>query len=156
MPTQKLKDFLDSNGVKYIVMKHSEAYTAQEVAAAVHIDGKRIAKTVMVNLDGKMAMAVLPASYQINFEQLKEETKAQKAELSSEVEFKDRFPGCQTGAMPPFGNLYDMDVWVAATLVEDADILFNAGTHSELVKMAYNDFEALVRPKVIRFTVKAK
>lgn len=155
MPTKKLKEFLDANNVKYITMSHSKAYTAQQVAASMHIKGKKLAKTVMINIDGSMAMAVLPASYKVDFDKFQDYIKANQVVLSSEQEFKDRFPGCDVGAMPPFGNLYEMEVYVAASLVEDEDILFNAGSHTELIKMGYNDFESLVQPKIVRFSYKS-
>jgi Ala-tRNA(Pro) deacylase len=149
MPAQKLKEFLDSNQVKYVTISHSAAYTAQEIAASAHVSGQDLAKTVMVKIDGKMAMAVLPASYKVDMKLLREVTGAESVELAGEKEFQDMFPGCETGAMPPFGNLYDMDVFVSESLAEDERIAFNAGSHTELVQLAYADFERLVRPKVI-------
>lgn len=143
---------MDKNKVKYVTISHSEAFTAQQVAASAHIPGQELAKTVMVKVDGKMAMAVLPASYQVDFSLLKETTGTDKVELASEEEFKGFFPGCDVGAMPPFGNLYDMDVYVAESLTEDEEIAFNAGSHTELIRMSYDDFERLVRPKVLRFS----
>lgn len=148
MPVQKLKEFLDSNGVKYVTISHSTAYTAQEVAASAHIKGKELAKTVMVKLDGEMAMVVLPASSQVDFGMLKEAAGASKVELATEAEFKDKFPGCETGAMPPFGNLYGLKVYSARRLAEDEEIAFNSGTHTELIRLAYADYERLVRPRV--------
>ncbi len=156
MPVQKLKEYLDSNSVKYVILKHSQAYTAQEIAAMAHIPGKKLAKTVLIKLDGKMAMAVLPATYKVEFEKLQEALGSERIRLANEQEFKDKFPGCEVGAMPPFGNLYDMEVFVAASLVEDEDILFNAGSHLELMKLAYKDFERLVNPKILRFSTKYK
>lgn len=150
MPVKKLKEFLDKEGVKYVAITHSPAYTAQEIAASAHIPGQDLAKTVIVTLDGRMAMAVLPASYRIDFDLLKDATGAAKVELATEKEFKDMFPGCEVGAMPPFGNLYGMDVYVAETLAEDDEIAFNAGSHAELVKLDYADFDRLVRPKHVR------
>lgn len=152
MPVKKLKDFLDSNNVKYLTISHSAAYTAQEIAASAHIPGKELAKIVMVKIDGKMAMAVLPASYKVNFNLLKKTAGAKRVELAGEEEFKDMFPGCEVGAMPPFGNLYDMEVFAAKTLAEDEEIAFNAGSHTELIKMAYNDFERLVKPRVVKLS----
>ena len=116
MPVKKLKDFLDQNSIKYAAISHSEAYTAQEVAASTHIPGKEIAKTVIVKLDGKMSMAVLPACCKIDFDLLKKASGAKEVVLASEAEFKDMFPGCDVGAMPPFCNLYDMDVSSAEKL----------------------------------------
>ncbi|MCB0589369.1 MAG: YbaK/EbsC family protein, partial [Phaeodactylibacter sp.] len=130
MPIQKLKAFLDSQKVKYLSISHSEAFTAQQVAASAHIPGKELAKTVMVKVDGKMAMAVLPASHQVDFRQLKKTTGAGNVELADEEDFKGFFPECELGAMPPFGNLYNMDVYVAERLSEDEEIAFNAGSHT--------------------------
>ena len=152
MPVQKLKKFLDERKVKYVVIQHSPAFTAQEIAASAHIPGRELAKTVMVKVDGKMAMAVLPASSKINMEQLKRSLGAGHAELAGEREFKDKFPDCEVGAMPPFGNLYDMDVYVAKALTEDDEIAFNAGSHTELIRLSYMDFERLVKPKTFSFS----
>lgn len=156
MPAQKLKEYLDQNNIKYVTISHSVAYTAQEIAASAHIKGKGLAKTVLIKIDGKMAMAVLPATYKIDFDMLKEAIGSEDVRLSNEQEFKDRFPGCEVGAMPPFGNLYDVETYVAASLVEDEELAFNAGSHTELIKMQYNDFERLVKPKILRFSSKYK
>jgi Ala-tRNA(Pro) deacylase len=148
MPAKQLKDFLDSRQVKYVILKHSAAYTAQEIAASAHIPGNRLAKTVMVKIDGKMAMAVLPASGKVDLDALKQVTGAKKVELANELEFKDRFPECEVGAMPPFGNLYGMQVFAATNLPSD-EIAFNAGSHTELIRMSYKDFETLVQPQLV-------
>ncbi len=147
MPTQKLKEFLDQNGVKYVTVNHSPAFTAQEIAASAHVPGRVLAKTVMLFIDKKLAMAVLPASFQIDLNRLQYGINAKSVKLATEREFRDRFPGCEVGAMPPFGNLYDMKVYVDETLAEDEEIAFNAGTHSQLVRMSYADFERLVQPQ---------
>ena len=146
MPVKKLRDFLDSHKVKYQLIRHSPAYTALEIAASAHVSGKELAKTVMVKVGGKMAMAVLPASHRVDLELLEKVTGATHVELASEREFADLFPGCELGAMPPFGNLFDMEVYVAESLAEDEEIVFNAGSHAELMKLAYKDFERLVEP----------
>lgn len=155
MPIEKLKAFLDSHDVPYVTISHSKAYTAQQVAASAHIPGRMMAKTVMIWVDGKMAMAVLPASYHVDFEELTEAIDADEVELATEREFKDLFPDCEVGAMPPFGNLYGMDVYVAERLSRDEEIAFNAGSHTELIRMPYSDFARLVRPKVVRFSMLA-
>jgi len=152
MPATKLKEFLDSQNIKYVTISHSSAFTAQEVAASAHIPGKALAKTVMVKLDGKLVMAVLPASYRVDLELLKKATGAPEAEVASEQDFRGIFPECETGAMPPFGNLYEMDVFVDQRLREDEEIAFNAGSHTELIKMFYGDFERLVNPIALRFS----
>jgi Ala-tRNA(Pro) deacylase len=145
MPLKKLKEFLDGHNIKYVTISHSQAFTAQETAA-------ELAKTVMVKIDGKMAMAVLPASYKIDFNLLKEATGAKRVELASEQEFKDLFPECEIGAMPPFGNLYGMEVFATESLAENQDIAFNSGSHTELIKMSYKDFETQVKPTVMKFS----
>lgn len=152
MPVKKLKDFLDREHVRYVTIIHSRAYTAQEIAASAHIPGKELAKTVMVKLDGKMAMAVLPASYRVDFELLKKATGAKTAELATEKEFKNMFPDCEVGAMPPFGNLYDLQVFAANSLREDEEIAFNAGSHTELMKLSFSDFERLSKPVFLKFS----
>jgi Ala-tRNA(Pro) deacylase len=150
MPVKKLKKLLDTENVKYVTVSHSPAFTAQETAASAHIPGKELAKTVMVIIDGKMAMAILPAYCRLDFELLKAAAKAREVELATEKEFKDMFPECDVGAMPPFGNLYGMEVFVAEKLAEDEEIAFNAGSHTELIKLSYKDFERLVMPTVAR------
>ena len=152
MPAQKLKEFLDSHNVEYVTINHSPAYTAQRIAELAHIPGKELAKTVVVKLDGKFSMAVLPASHRVDLDYLKRGVTAGNVEVATEDEFKNLFPDCEVGAMPPFGNLYDMDVYVAERLTEDEEIAFNSGSHTELVKLSYKDFENLVSPKVIRMT----
>lgn len=156
MPVQKLKSYLDENKVKYVTIKHSSAYTAQEIAALAHIPGKDLAKTVIIKINGKMAMAVLPASYKVSFDDLKETLGMTEVRLAYEQEFIDKFPDCEAGAMPPFGNIYGMEVYVADSLAEDEEIAFNACSHTELIKMKFSDFEKLVKPKRIRFSVPSK
>ena len=156
MPSKKLKSFLDENKIKYVSIKHSSAYTAQEIAAIAHIPGKDLAKTVIIKIDGKMAMAVLPASYKVSFDNLKVTLGVKEVRLAYEQEFIDKFPDCEVGAMPPFGNIYGMDVFVAESLAEDEEIAFNACNHTELIKMSFSDFEKLVKPKRIKFSVPSK
>src|SRR5437773_204543 len=152
MPVKKLKEVLDREKIKYITIRHSTAYTAQEVAASAHITGKELAKTVIVELDGKMAMAVLPANRKIVLQDLREVTGSGEVKFASEDEFKKMFPDCETGAMPPFGNPYGMEVYVAEGLTNNEEIAFNAGSHTEVIRLAYKDFERLVKPKVLSFT----
>jgi Ala-tRNA(Pro) deacylase len=152
MPVKKLKEFLDQNHVKYVSITHSKAYTAQEVAASAHIPGQSMAKTIIVDLDGEMAMAVLPANRKIVLEDLREITGSERARFVSENKFKDRFPDCEIGAMPPFGNLYGMGVYAADSLAANTEIAFNAGSHEEVIKLDYKDFARLVKPNVMSFT----
>ena len=156
MPVKRLKEFLDSHNIKYVTISHSRAFTAQETATSAHVPVKELAKAVMIKIDGKMAMAVLPASYKIDFDLLKKVAGVGMVVLASEREFKDMFPECEVGAMPPFGNLYGMDVFAEKSLTEDKEIAFNAGSHRELVKVLYKDFEKLVRPKIAKFSIEIK
>ena len=154
MVLKKLTDFLDDNDVHYAVIKHSRAYTAQTVAYSAHISARNLAKVVMVFLDERMVMAVLPASDSVDIDLLKESTGRRQARLARELEFRQLFPDCDPGAMPPFGNLYDLEVFVSAHLAEDELIAFNAGSHTELIQLSYSDFAELVSPVVIRLSNK--
>jgi Ala-tRNA(Pro) deacylase len=146
-----LKLFLDENGVKYTVIKHSRACTAQEIAELTHIPGKELAKTVMITLAGQVAMAVIPASHLVDFKSLSQVAGA-KVELADEGDFVELFPSCDVGAMPPFGNLYDLPVYVSESLAEDAFIAFSAGSHAEVIRLEYAEFERLVSPVLGRFS----
>jgi Ala-tRNA(Pro) deacylase len=152
MPVKKLKEFLDNQNVKYQTINHPLAYTTQQTAAFTHIRGKELAKTVMVKVDGRMAMVVLPASFKVDLDMVKRTAGARTTELATEAEFRNMFPECDVGAMPPFGNLYGMDVYAEEKLAEDQEIAFNAGSHLELIKLAYKDFERLVKPKMGKYT----
>ncbi len=152
MPIEKLKAYLDSENIKYMIIQHSVAYTAPEIAALAHIPGKELAKTVIIKVDGELAMAVLPASFRIDFDSLKNVLHNKNVEIASEAEFENQFSDCEIGAMPPFGNLYNMDVYVAESLAEDDEITFNACSHRELIKMAYKDFENLVQPNILKYS----
>ncbi len=151
MALTSLMEYLDTHNVAYVVISHSPAYTAQGIAGLAHISGKELAKTVIVKLDGKLAMAVVPAKFHVDLALLKRAANAKTVALASEDEFKDRFPQCETGAMPPFGNLFSLDVFADESLENDKEIAFNAGTHRELIRMAWEDFKRLVGPKVIQF-----
>ncbi len=152
MPINTLTRFLDENKVEYVTIRHSPAYTAQKIAAAAHIPGREVAKTVMVNMDGKMAMAVLRATDQVDLDLLRSAANAKSVTLATEDDFKDAFQGVELGAMPPFGNLYGMQVFTDEALTKDAQIAFNAGSHTELLQLDYADFERLAKPKVANFS----
>jgi Ala-tRNA(Pro) deacylase len=156
MILRTLVEFLDKNQIKYVNVTHSTAFTAQDVAESAHIPGKEMAKTVIVWMDGAMAMVVLPASSMINFNRLKEVSGAASVELASESEFKDRFPECEVGAMPPFGNLFTTRVYVDSLLSEDREISFNAGSHHELIRLPFADFDRLVKPTIGSFAMSKK
>lgn len=152
MIARKLKEYLDQNKVKYVTITHSPAYTAQEVAASAHVPGRDMAKTVIIHVGDRYAMAVLPANRKVVLHDLIELTGNEDVRFATEAEFASRFPDCEVGAMPPFGNLYGMDVYVAPALTAAERIAFNAGSHTEVIQMAYEDFARLVRPRVVSFT----
>jgi Ala-tRNA(Pro) deacylase len=149
MIANKVRAFLDLNEIKYVTVQHSAAYTAQEIAASAHIPGREVAKTVLVSIDDKLAMVVIPASNRVSPVALERVVGSANVRLARESEFASRFPDCELGAMPPFGNLYGMDVYVDPDLAKDEMIAFNAGTHTDLVVMRYADFERVVKPKVL-------
>lgn len=150
MALASLMEFLDSHSIRYVVISHSPAFTAQGVAGLTHISGKELAKTVIVRVDGRLAMAVLPASYHVDLAQLKRAANAKTVSLASEDDFKDEFEECETGAMPPFGNLYGLPVFADDSLEKDKEIAFNAGSHRELIRMSWEDFKRLVEPRMMR------
>jgi Ala-tRNA(Pro) deacylase len=150
MPAIKLKDYLDEQNIKYISIIHSQAYTAQETAQSAHIPGREMAKTVILKIDDKMAMVVLPASEKVDLDLVKGATHAESVQLADEREFEKLFPNCEIGAMPPFGNLYGMPVYVEESLGENENIAFNAGSHTELIKLSFKDFKRLAHPELLR------
>ncbi len=152
MSSTKLKDYLDQENIRYTTIKHSTAYTAQEVAQLAHIPGDEMAKTVIVKIDDKQAMVVLPATEHIDLEILGGALGAKNVSLATEAEFMPQFSDCEIGAMPPFGNLYHMDVYVEEALSHDKMIAFNACSHNELIEMSYVDFARLAKPEVFRIS----
>lgn len=153
MPTSKLTEYLNSQAVPYsLIEQQAPVYTAQEIAAAAHISGKQLAKTVLVKLDGVLAMAVLPAAQRVHLSKLRDLVGAHSAELAHESDMRARFPDCQVGAMPPFGNLYGVPVYAAQSLAGEIQIAFCAGSHTELVQMRFDDFARLAQPVILDFT----
>jgi Ala-tRNA(Pro) deacylase len=146
MPTQTLKELLETHRVEYVVIRHPPEYTAQEIAAAAHIPGRQLAKTVVAKVDGEVIMAVLPAHRRLDLARLKKAARAKRAELASEADFKTLFPDCELGAVPPFGSLYAMRVFVDESLPHQEEIAVSGGSHTERVRLAYRDFERIVRP----------
>lgn len=145
MPSARLKQLLDEHHIRYVSVVHSLAYTAQEIAALVHVPGRAMAKSVVVLLDDALALAVIPASLQVDLTALKKLAGAAKIELASERDFRTAFPDCETGAMPPFGTLYGLPTYVDERLRGD-EICFNAGSHRELLRLPWADFERLEAP----------
>lgn len=151
MPCEKLLEYLDVSGVDYAFVDHPRAFAAEDVARISGVPDRSFVKTVLVRLDGLMAMALLPATFKVNFNLLRTAAGAGTIVLALEQDFEERFPDCSLGAMPPFGNLYDMEVYADGTLTEAGTIAFNAGTHREVITMLWDDYEALVAPRLARF-----
>jgi Ala-tRNA(Pro) deacylase len=149
MPSTLLKKMLDENEIKYVSIMHSIAFTAVDIAKSVNIHSRELAKTVILNVDGEFAMAVVPANYKVNLDILRQTLDTDNIKLADETSFSHHFKDCEVGAMPPFGCLYDMDVYVAESLSEDENIAFNAGSHLEVIQMAYKDYETLAKPSFI-------
>lgn len=149
MSATRLQEYLETNHVAYSVVPHTPAFTARESAVRSHLRPAQLAKTVIVKLDGKLAMAVVPADAHVSFTALRDQSGCQQATLASESDFRDAFPDCELGAMPPFGNLYNMRVFVDESLARESEIAFNACSHQAVVRMAYTDFARLVRPAVL-------
>lgn len=153
MALLRILKHLDREGVPYHVISHPPAFSAQKIAAAAHVRGREMAKIVMVKIDGKLAMAVLPADRALDLAHVQAATDSDVVELATESEFRDRFPDCEGGAMPPFGNLYGLPVFVADVFARLEHIAFNAGNHREIIRLGYRDFVRLVQPRVFEMTV---
>ena len=147
MSIRRIQEFLDGNHVRYAVICHSPAYTASEVAESVHIRGRTFAKVVIVAIDGRLALAVVPATCEVDLSSLQDLTGVHDVRLAGETEFADRFQGCKLGTVPPFGNLFGVDTYVDRSLMKEEYIAFNAGTHTDVIVMSFEDYNHLVRAK---------
>lgn len=150
MLSRQVQEYLDGQQVRYETMTHPPAYTASQTAGSAHVPGREFAKTVVVRIDGKLAMAVLPATKRLDFDRLRDAAQAERVERLHEWHFDkdERFADCELGAMPPLGRLYGMNVFVDESLTAQPEVVFNGGTHTDLVKMSFGDFQRIVRPKV--------
>ena len=152
MPVLKrLQRHLDSHKIPYEVVNHSAAYTARGAAEALHVPGDMFAKVVIVKANQRFVMAVVPSTWRVDFKRLEEVLDTRHVRLATESEFADLFPDCEVGTMPPFGNLYNMHVYVDQLLTRDEHIFFDAGTHTGAMKLRYRDFAELVHPTVAQF-----
>lgn len=151
MISEKLRNYLENRAVAYQTEQHEPTIDACRTAQAAHVPGREFAKTVIVKADGRMLMAVLPSTDQVHVDELKKALGARDVQLAGEDEIKSAFPDCELGAMPPFGNLYDMDVFVNEHLRQDEQIWFNAGSHDEVMRMSWKDYDNLVHPQVLHF-----
>lgn len=148
MVAEKIRALLDRKHIPYTTIQHIPAYTANEIAHNAHVSGKMLAKTVIVKADNWMAMVVVPASKRISIEDLQEVVGTKNVRIAHEYEFERLFPDCERGAMPPFGNLYGLDVYLDPSLATHDEIVFNAGTHTDLIRMRFEDFDRLVMPHI--------
>jgi Ala-tRNA(Pro) deacylase len=149
MLSPRLHSYLDQQHAPYSTLTHERTVTAQETANCAHIGNRHFAKTVMLRVDGELAMMVMPAAYRVDLTRLSRALGGRVVELAQESDFRDAFPDCELGAMPPFGNLYGMPVYVDARLAEQPEIAFNAGSHTDVVRMSYAEFERLAQPELL-------
>jgi Ala-tRNA(Pro) deacylase len=149
MISQAIKDYLQQNQVGYSLITHPPAYTASQTAQAAHVPGRCLAKIVMVKIDEQLAMVVLPANMHVNFNQLKAVSHAKDVHLAREFEFNSRFPDCDVGAMPPFGDPYGLDVYLAESLSKQDWVVCNGGTHYDLLKITAEDLVKLAHPTLL-------
>ncbi len=148
----RIRDFLNSEDVPFEELSHQPAFTGQEVAHSLHLSGKRCAKTVVLEGDGRRVMAVLPSSNRLNLDDLQADMEVSRLEMLAESALKELFPDCERGAIPPLGRLYGMEVWVDRAISDAEHIVFCAGTHGDCIRMKYSDFARLVMPRVGRFS----
>jgi len=149
---QRISDYLDSQNVDYEVLPHPQAFTGQEVAHTLHVSGKRLAKAVVMEADGKFVLAVIPGAHRVSLPDLKAALEVRNLRMLSEPEIAQVFPDCELGAVPPFGNLYAMDVWVDRTVSQYEDLVLCAGTHVDCIRMKYSDFARLTKPRLGLFS----
>jgi Ala-tRNA(Pro) deacylase len=149
---QRVRDYLDSHHVNYTALPHPQAFPAEKIAEELHVSGKHFAKSVVLRADGHLLMAVLPASHRLNLPKLKESLEAKHLEIVPESELNEICSDSELGAFPPFGNLYGMETWVDRSLGKSEEIVFNAGTHRDAVRMKYADYLRLAMPQVATFS----
>jgi Ala-tRNA(Pro) deacylase len=149
---ERLAAYLQEQGVEFSMHHHPKAYTAQEVAAVEHVSGHRFVKVVIVKGDDDLAMMCVPASLDVDLDAAAEAMEVEQVRLAEEEEFAPIFSDCEVGAMPPFGNLYNVPVYMDETLEEDERIVFNGGSHRETFEIAIDDFERLVHPQIAHFS----
>ena len=149
MLSPRLHNFLDDAHAPYTALEHPRTVTAQETANVTHIGNRHFAKTVMLKVEGKLAMMVMPAAYRVDLTRLSRALGGPVVELADETEFRNAFADCEVGAMPPFGHLYGMPVYVDSRLADEPEIAFNAGSHTDVVRMPYAEFERLAQPELL-------
>ena len=149
---RSLKRLLDENHVSYEVHAHPRAFTAKETAEADHIPPSEMAKVLVLKGHDRFLMAVLPASHTLDVDRLREAVGDTELRMASEREFADVVPACEPGAIPPFGQLFGLPLWVDDSLGRERETVFNAGNHFETVHLAYQDFARLAKPQFGEFS----
>lgn len=151
-PLEKIKSYLDERRIPYDSIHHRRDYSAQKTAADTHTPGKEFAKTIILTVDKKFCMFVLPAHKKVDLDMVKRSLGAKEVRLATETEFSGICTGCEVGAMPPLGMLYNLPVYISHDLTEDRLITFNAGTHEDVIRMSYSDYAKIARPQVLNLT----
>lgn len=149
---QRIAEYLESQHVPFERLSHPQAFAAQEVAYSLHISGKQLAKAVVLKADDNPVMVVLPASHRLSIKDLRGLLDVHRLEMTSETELAAIFPDCELGAIPPFGNLYGMAVWVDQACSDSEEIVFCAGSHIDCLRMKYSDYAKAVSPHTGRFS----
>ena len=153
---QRVRDYLDSHHVNYTALPHPQAFSAEKIAEELHLSAKHFAKSVVLRADGYFLMAVLPASHRLNLHRLMESVEAKRLEIVSENELHNLCSDSELGAFLPFGNLYKMETWVDRSLGKSEEIVFNAGTHRDAIRMKYSDYLRLAMPQIATFSEPAQ
>jgi Ala-tRNA(Pro) deacylase len=147
----RLLQFLEQNNISFEHHVHPVAYTARDVASAEHVSEHRVAKTVVFSSNEGYGIAVLPADYVVDMQELRAALGFARVRLATEKELAELFPDCELGAMPPFGALYDMPTFLESGLAGENRVAFNAGTHRDAVYLSMEDFKRLARPLIVHF-----
>lgn len=147
MLSKSIINYMNNHHIEYKTISHPRAYTASQCAQAAHVKGNYFAKSVVVKLDGKFVLVAIPANIRLDLNLLKKETGAKQADIAHEFEFQSKFADCEVGAIPLFGELYGMDVYLADSLAHNEWLVFNAGNHGELLKIKSTDFLNAAHPK---------
>jgi len=150
---KKVQEYLKKEKVGYQPIEHSKLFTAAEIAGDQHIPGKKMVKTVIVKADKDFIMCLVAATHHLDLNKFKKIVKAKEVRLATEEEMKTLFPECEVGSEPPFGKLYNLNVFADSTLEQDDEVAFNAGSHTDLIKMRFEEFQRVINPKFVEMGV---
>ncbi|WP_213308313.1 aminoacyl-tRNA deacylase [Paraburkholderia sacchari] len=138
-----LQECLRSKGSRYEIVRHPYSHSSMETAAAAHVPGDRLAKTVLLEDEHGYVAAVLPSTHAVQFSELWSKT-GRRLALATEVELRELFKDCDAGALPPVCMAYGMKTWLDSSLAGQPDIYFEAGDHEALIHMDADQFLALM------------